>query len=80
MPKIVNIKAAPLRGAAGASVAGLCVGTPARHGRAEAGQQAQINPAHSGGTDDAARGRLPRPGLLLGGLVRQPPTAKPPVA
>jgi hypothetical protein len=30
----MRIKAAPLRGAAGAPVAGLCAGAPARHERA----------------------------------------------
>ena len=30
----LRIKAAPLRGAAGAPATGLCVGPPARHGRA----------------------------------------------
>jgi hypothetical protein len=41
-------RAAPLRCTAGAPVTGLCVGTPARHGRAPAGQVPQIKPAHPG--------------------------------
>ena len=41
----IRSSAAPLRGAAGAPAAGLCVGTPARHGRATiTGQLPQINP------------------------------------
>jgi len=39
-----GVKAAPLRGAAGAPATGPCVGTRARHGRADAGQQPQISP------------------------------------
>jgi hypothetical protein len=42
-----NSRAAPLRGTAGTPVAGLCVGTPARHGRAAiAGQLRRSGHAH----------------------------------
>ena len=54
------IKAAPLRGATGAPAAGLCAGAPARHGRADAGQQTQINPAHSRHRRCGTSSRLPR--------------------
>ena len=57
----------------GVRATGLCVGTPALHGRADPGQQPQINPAHSD-TASAARGpSSSAPIVQLAGTASRPP-------
>jgi hypothetical protein len=69
-------RAAPPHGAAGAPDAGLCVGTPARHGRAATGQLPQINQSHSD-TGSAALGPSSSPHGPGGGLVHPGLTWRP---